>query len=84
MTAERYKELMDLAETDPMKATEEFVKYIKGVEHPEAEFGGEEKMTDLADKIAAFRSKFKFQKALDESIGSTLCRSRKRLAVIHP
>lgn len=34
MTTERYNELMDLAETDPMKATDEFVKYIKGVEHP--------------------------------------------------
>ena len=83
MTTERYKELMDLAETDQMKATEEFVKYIKGVEHPEAEFGGEEAMRNLADRIAMFRSKFKFRKALDESIGSTLCRSRKCLAVMH-
>jgi hypothetical protein len=78
MTAERYKELMDLAETDPMKATEEFVKY------PESEFETERQMTDLADKIIMFRSKFKFQKALDESIGSVLCRSRKHLVVIHP
>lgn len=83
MTTERYKKLMDLAETDPMKATEEFVKYIKGVEHPEAEFGGEEAMRNLADRIAMFRSEFKFRKALDESIGSVLCRSRKGLAVMH-
>lgn len=77
MTTERYNELMDLAESDPMKATEEFVRY------PESEFESEGQMTALADKIAMFRSKFKFRKALDESIGSALCRSRKGLAVMH-
>ncbi len=77
MTTERYKELMDLAETDPMKAMEEFVRY------PESEFETERQMTDLADKIVMFHSKFKFREALDESIGSTLCRSRKGLAVMH-
>lgn len=77
MTTERYKELMDLAETDPMKAMEEFVKY------PESEFETERQMTDLADKIVMFHSKFKFREALGESIGSTLCRSRKGLAVMH-
>lgn len=77
MTTERYNELMDLAETDPMKATEEFVRY------PESEFETERQMTDLADKIVMFHSKFKFREALDESIGSVLCRSRKGLAVMH-
>ena len=82
MATELYNELMDLAETDPMKATDESAKHIKGVEHPEAEFGGEAAMRNLANNIAQFRTEFKIKQSLAKSIGCVLCRRSQNLAVM--